>query len=720
MADKFDQRLEHDLDTWWDAAMAGLEPLANTAPLRADIDTARYVAARHKGLAPSPTFARVLKEDLMNRVALPNEVTELPTADSSGQGTASVSARVQQAFWPAQRGRLRGLIEIAAVAALVLLFVGAGFGDGPFAGLNNLLPNADEQSGNTGSVGMYRGNAARTGVSTDPGPKGPPALRWQSRVGQDWPIDWIMPVAVGASGRVYVTNGGLGEVSAIDAATGSLFWRATVGRMWNTAPTVGNELVYVATSGLKVSGSDAGFLIALDASTGRERWRYETGGSSNSSPALDGDTIYVTTEDLSLRAADALTGREKWRFDFAQSRPATPVVGEVSPGGGFLSVASPAVANGVVYVANNRQLIAVDARNGHEKWRFEADAGAISTPAVVDKTVYFTTTGGTDSAEFAYAIDASNGDVRWRVEVENLGGSAPAVADGMIFLRSHFYLDGGIPTDGGTFVALDTATGETVWTHETDGTNYDMFYASGVVYGTSEDGRIYALNPKTGEEIWRIDTGNGSIRAPTVFGDLVVVPAASGQVYAIGDVLPGATPVTENGNVVDVSGLPPCEPPRVVSTDKLSGTPVATLLPPEGRLGGGSPQILLDEIPNGEPPSGEAFAGILETLRGMAACSRPTDESSLQGFYTDDYFRRGWVKEYESLNPSSSGAWPIYGPGTIPATSLNDARLLPDGRVGVVIMYSDRGGTYAIFVEQDGYWLIDERYEIVDRLGAQG
>jgi outer membrane protein assembly factor BamB len=714
MADTFDQRLEQDLDTWWDAVNTGLDPLTNSAPLLADIETARYVAARHKGLPPSPTFARVLKANLMQLADVPKGVSKLPPHIATRKGNISVSDRVLEAFWPRQRSRIRGLIELAAAAALVLVFLGTAFGDGPLGGLNSLWRQTDEQSANGYPVGMYRGNAARTGVATDPGPVGFPALKWKANIGPNSAVGG----AVGAGGRVYLTNGDRGEVWAYDASTGDIYWRATVGQMWGTSPAVGNGLVYVVTAGPDGGGSDAGYLIALDAGSGSERWRYKTGGSGRSSPALDGDTIYVTAVDNTLRAVDSLTGQERWRFDYFDSSIASPGPGTpiADAERAAQTLASPAMADGVVYVTSGGDLIAVDARHGRELWRLETDGDAIFTPAIVGGSLYFSLVDSLLkwSSMWVVAVDATSGKERWRTEVISTplsGPPVPAVADGLVFVGS---LNNG-------FKALDATSGRTVWTFAIDDVTTDVTYSNGVMYGaSSDDGRLYALDATTGTVLWQVDTAALIAREPVVVDGIVVLPSTGGEVDAIGGTQSGGTPVAVPGASVDVTGLPPCDPPRHVSVDQFSGTPTATLLLPVTHEFGGQPQIKPDEIPQGEFASGDAVGGILETLRGMAACSRPTDDAARQGYFTDDYFCRDWVRNYMSWNPGRSGAWLIWGADGNPATGINDARVLPDRRVGVVIMYSQKEGTYAIFAEQDGHWLVDERYEITGMLGARG
>jgi len=80
----------------------------------------------------------------------------------------------------------------------------------------------------------------------------------------------------------------------------------------------------------------------------------------DSSPAVANGIIYVGSRDKNLYAIDAVTGNEKWRFttgDWVDS--------------------SPAVANGIVYVGSN------------DKNLYAIGANAVS-PTTVPKTISYT------------------------------------------------------------------------------------------------------------------------------------------------------------------------------------------------------------------------------------------------------------------------------------------------------------------------------------------
>ena len=61
-----------------------------------------------------------------------------------------------------------------------------------------------------------------------------------------------------------------------------------------------------------------------------------------------------------------------------------------------------------------------------------------------------------------------------------------------------------------------------------------IVFEDAVVFG-SEDGRIYALKLDSGEEIWKLDLGEG-LSASAAFGyGNIVISGEDGTVFALGD-----------------------------------------------------------------------------------------------------------------------------------------------------------------------------------------
>lgn len=215
-------------------------------------------------------------------------------------------------------------------------------------------------------------------------------------------------------------------------------------------------------------------------------------------------------------------------------------------------VASPAIADGVVYIASmDTNLYAIDQETGKEKWKYKSRMPIASTPAVANGLLYFVSSTGALGA-----IDITNGKIKWvlpteyerRFEAKNLHGypsaaqtipdawdiytSSPAVANGKVYFGSG---------DGGVYAA-DAQTGVLQWKFSTN----DVVHASpavvgGTVYVGSWDSYLYALDAETGAVKWSFKTGEdptihnqvGFQSSPAVVDGTVYVGCRDAHVYAV-------------------------------------------------------------------------------------------------------------------------------------------------------------------------------------------
>jgi glucose dehydrogenase len=158
-------------------------------------------------------------------------------------------------------------------------------------------------------------------------------------------------------------------------------------------------------------------------------------------------------------------------------------------------VHASAVVGGVVYVGSwDRNLYAIDATTGRERWRHTTGAdtliynqvGLASSPAVVDGMVLV---GGRDGR--FHAVDAATGAERW--SHNNRGGwtiGSPAVRDGVVYFAS---------SDGRRFKALDVRTGALRFDLENKAISFSSPALAGTVayYGTS-DGWVHGADVRSG------------------------------------------------------------------------------------------------------------------------------------------------------------------------------------------------------------------------------
>jgi outer membrane protein assembly factor BamB len=120
-----------------------------------------------------------------------------------------------------------------------------------------------------------------------------------------------VPEVAVAAGTVY-GSAGVGRTAAFDAATGERLWRFRGETESMHVPSVGGDLVYVGSS--PTEGRDGGNLYALDAASGELEWCAYLGFSSVASPAVADGTVFVPQGDGLVQARDAADGTLRWQF----------------------------------------------------------------------------------------------------------------------------------------------------------------------------------------------------------------------------------------------------------------------------------------------------------------------------------------------------------------------------------------------------------------------
>ncbi len=123
------------------------------------------------------------------------------------------------------------------------------------------------------------------------------------------------------------------------------------------------------------------------------------------------------------------------------------------------------------------------------------------------------------------ATDWTPGQVTWNFSTGDKVRSSPAISDGIVYVSSY---------DNYVY-ALDGATGAKLWSFKTDGDVYaSPVVADGVVYIGSQDEKLYALNSSTGTQIWSRAFINGyHTSTAAVANGVVYFGSGNGTIYAL-------------------------------------------------------------------------------------------------------------------------------------------------------------------------------------------
>lgn len=179
---------------------------------------------------------------------------------------------------------------------------------------------------------------------------------------------------------------------------------------------------------------------------------------------------------------------------------------------------APVLSDGIIYFGSDSgKFWALDAKTGEVRWSYRVLFGSqgkliFSSPCVFKDTVFF---GGYDGN--FYALDKKTGLKKWVTFDADWIGSSPCVAGdlGLVYVGMEY----GLWNKKGGITAYRIIDGKAAW-HliSSDFTHGSPAYSkkNRIVVCGSNDNFVYGLNAKSGNIIWKYDTG-GEVKAKCVF-----------------------------------------------------------------------------------------------------------------------------------------------------------------------------------------------------------
>jgi len=199
-------------------------------------------------------------------------------------------------------------------------------------------------------------------------------------------------------GRLYVTTG-FGDVLAVQARTGLVYWHVPLKLPIRGAPTADGGRVFVITQDNQ--------LYALDAEAGRVLWQHaglveNAGLLGASSPAVEGNVVIAPYSSGELVALRVDTGVVAWQEQLVRT------TGRVNSIGALNDIsARPVIDRGRVYaVSQSGRFVAIDLRTGERIW--ERSISSVQTPWVAGDYIFVVSV----DAEIM-CLSRRDGKVKW-------------------------------------------------------------------------------------------------------------------------------------------------------------------------------------------------------------------------------------------------------------------------------------------------------------------
>ena len=313
------------------------------------------------------------------------------------------------------------------------------------------------------------------------------------------------PLAMRVVGDRVITASSQGDITAVDATSGQVTWRATLGAALSAGVGTDGEYVAVVTR--------ENYLVVLREA--KEIWRQKLASVTLTAPLVAGARVFLVSADRTVLAFDASTGRKLW----TQQRPGESLL---------LGQAGILMAMGDTLVTSQSgRLVGMSPQNGSVRWDVSVAVGrGVNEVERLVDLVAGTSRVGDDLCLRAFqtavaCVDTATGKTRWTKPASGATGLAGTTA--AVF---------GTESDG-KVVAWRRSDGERLWVNERlrfRGLSTPLAANAALALGDAE-GFVHFLSLQDGTLLGRLATdGSHVIGSPIWVADTWVVVTQRGAV----------------------------------------------------------------------------------------------------------------------------------------------------------------------------------------------
>ncbi len=319
---------------------------------------------------------------------------------------------------------------------------------------------------------------------------------------------------------------------AVNAVTGNELWRFKTG---GETTFSANNIFGIKSGGMKCPdpwdfysssliyfdkavyfGSGDSSIYCLNATTGAMQWSYKTSGIVHSSPAIADNIVYCGSWDSKIYAINAKSGKLIWDFQTGIDTVYNCFVG---------IQASPVVVDGIVYCGSrDAYLYALDAKTGKVIWK-QKDQYSSWLPSFVAVKGDFLYVGSSDALRF-YVFNRKSGSAVSEYRTGIYTFSSPAITSKLAYIGSM----------NGKLYAFDIKTGLPQWIFSTDASLSSLYFSKDGDYLNDNAKDVYEQGTcwEMIKSIEQIVSSAGSIlSSPYIADGVLYFTSTDGYIYAL-------------------------------------------------------------------------------------------------------------------------------------------------------------------------------------------
>lgn len=269
-----------------------------------------------------------------------------------------------------------------------------------------------------------------------------------------------------------------------------------------------------------------------DLQVGKGVAHYESGLK----PLILGDKVYMASREGIVVAVDLSSGKRLWTFDLRKDKTLSTLQRLRQNWSSDNARIAGGIAQGygnIYFGTENGDMVALSAESGELVWRVQVPGEVLVSPAVGDAFVVVKLgTGG------LIALNPDTGEQRWVFENEQpaltiRGVSEPVIESGGVIYGTANGRIGVLVVDRGFQAweeSIATPKGSTDLSRLVD-VDAKPIVIAGTVYAIAFNGELYALDLRSGQQLWKRDYA--SFRNMAVSGTVLYLVDSVGRIYAV-------------------------------------------------------------------------------------------------------------------------------------------------------------------------------------------
>ncbi len=293
--------------------------------------------------------------------------------------------------------------------------------------------------------------------------------------------------------KVYVGDD-LGVLSCFSLSSGELLWKFNAESRILGTPAVANKVV--------VFGSTDHNIYGVDAHTGMLKWIVKAGAAVIGAVTIARNRAYMGSSDSVFRCIEIKKGKVIWQYKGIE---------------GYVETRPLIYDNKVIFGAWDSYLYALNKRNGKLAWKWNNGnermhfSPAAVWPVGANGKVFFSA-----PDRVLTALHVKNGSVAWRTKESMVRETIGLSADKKrIFSKTM--------QDSVVCYDATSSSPQKIWSVDVS-YGYDhapsmLVEKDKIVYGSTKNGLIFALDSFTGNVLWKHKAGNSLINTVLPIGD---------------------------------------------------------------------------------------------------------------------------------------------------------------------------------------------------------